>query len=92
MRRSLRGVRRAVIRKAPDPDQRKPRNRYGAAVRREADLLETLLALVVVAGGVATLFFAFLSLADGYDWHALAFASGGLYLTLWSAVRLTSVG
>jgi hypothetical protein len=60
-------------------------------VRRELDLFDALLALVVVAGGVATLCFAFLSFSDGYDWQALAFACGGVALTIWSGVRLTSV-
>ena len=52
-------------------------------------LVELGAVLVAVAGAAATLSFAFFAFFDGLDWQALAFASGGIYLSVWGGLRLT---
>jgi hypothetical protein len=58
-------------------------------VKRELTLIDAALGLLVIGGGVATLCFAFFSLMEGRGWQAVAFARGGLYLSLWAGLRLT---
>jgi hypothetical protein len=53
-------------------------------------LVDLTAALVAVAGAVATLTLAFFAFFAGLDWPALAFASGGIYLSVWAGMRLTS--
>jgi hypothetical protein len=62
---------------------------YRARVSREVSLVDLSVVLVAVLGAVATLAFSFLAFFDGLDRQALAFACGGIYLSLWAGLRLT---
>jgi hypothetical protein len=61
-------------------------------VRREVTLVDLGALLVAVGGAVATLSFSFFAFFDGLDWQALAFASGGIYLSVWAGLSLTGGG
>ena len=47
-------------------------------------------AVVGVIGSIAVLSFALIALFDGYDWAALAFAAGGLYVGVWATAQLSA--
>ncbi len=58
--------------------------------RRDLSLLEATAAVVGLLGSIAVLSFGLIAWFDGYDWQALAFAAGGLYVGVWATAQLSS--
>jgi hypothetical protein len=61
-------------------------------MRREVTLVDLGAVFLAVGTAVATLSFSFFAFFDGLDWQALAFASGGISLSVWAGLRLTGRG
>lgn len=50
---------------------------------------EATLALFLFVAGVVAITVAAVSAWDGYAWQALVFGLGGVYVVVWSSLRLT---
>jgi hypothetical protein len=57
-------------------------------MRRRLTLLDALVALASLLAGAATFSCALYALMSDRPWAAAIFASGGIYLVLWAAVRV----
>lgn len=51
---------------------------------------EASITLFLLAAGIGTMSLSLISLFDGYQLQALALGLGGLYVVLWSGLRLTA--
>jgi hypothetical protein len=60
-------------------------------MRKRLSWFEVAAAVVGLFGSIAVLSFALIAWFDGYDWQALAFGAGGLYVGVWSTAQLSSV-